>query len=119
MQLKNNIEKQKTVHSLAKYVFDKSGLKEVYRCLTCFKNEELKLLWLIEIHRNIAITQYNKDVIISLLKTQVIDLKTLAEFLQKFVLFEIFTNKSSKNLNRYRNQFNIQWAIDIKNQLEK
>jgi len=117
MQLKNNIEKQKALHSIVKYVFDKSGLKEVYRCLTFFKIEELKFLWLIEIHKNIPLKEYNKDVIISILKTQAIDLKTLSVFLQKFALFELFYNKRTKNLSRYNHQFNIQWAIDIKNQL--
>ena len=117
MQLKNNIEKQKTLHSIVKYVFDKSGLKEVYRCLTFFKIEELKFLWLIEIHKNIPIKEYNKDVIISILKTQAIDLKTLSVFLQKFALFELFYNKRTKNLSRYNHHFNLQWAIDIKNQL--
>ena len=117
MQLKNNIEKQKALHSIVKYVFDKSGLKEVYRCLTFFKIEELKFLWLIEIHKNIPLKEYNKDVIISILKTQAIDLKTLSVFLQKFALFELFYNKRTKNLSRYNHHFNLQWAIDIKNQL--
>ncbi len=118
MQFKNLIEKQKILQTLVKHIYEKSGFNQAISYLTFFKFEELRLIWSIELYKNLSITEYNKGIIVSIIKTEAIGLKNLSDFLQKYALHELFCNKLSTNiLNRYNRLFNIQWAIDIKNQM--
>ena len=83
-----------------------------------FKDEEVKINIIEGILTGINLENINREILLDLIKSKKSKTSYSEEVLKHFAILQIFfSDLPIEKLNRYNRTLNLQWAIDIKNQL--
>jgi tetratricopeptide (TPR) repeat protein len=83
-----------------------------------FKDEEVRINIRKGILTGINLENINREILLDLIKSNKPKTSYIEEVLQHFAILQIFfSNLPQEKLDRYNRTLNLQWAIDIKNQL--
>jgi hypothetical protein len=103
---------------IAKGTLEKMGWKKAIITVDTFQNKEPKTHYLKGLVNNLSLLECNKQTLLSSYRYYLNDIKSLEKLLQLHALHEtFFGNPSEEKIQRYNRTLQIQWAIDLKNEL--
>jgi hypothetical protein len=103
---------------IAKINMEKKGLKDALFEVHNFKNYIPKTFYLKGLANNLSAIEFNTHIVLDSYRYYINDNRSLEKILYQYALNQLFfENLPEEKIQRYNRTLNIQWAIDIKNQL--
>jgi tetratricopeptide (TPR) repeat protein len=103
---------------LAKIILEETGWKKAINQVDNFQNNVPKKFYLKGLANNLSAIECNTQAILNSYRYYLNDIESLGKIFLKYALHEtFFGNSSEERIKRFNRTLNIQWAIDIKNQL--
>ena len=115
----SSIEILKTKHDKnTNIIFEKDSREMILQLTSNIKNKFSEKLFLKESFENLKIEDVDNEFIFKVFSLIFNDIEKMKIILYKYALNQLFIlNLPQEKLNRYNRTLNLQWAIDIKNQL--
>ena len=111
-------ERQNCWKNLAENTWKEVGFKKALQQIRQFQNIETKMFYSKGLSDAIDLIYCSKESIIAAQSHYLYDIESLEKFLQNYSLLELFIKDAAiDKIDRLNRTLNIQWAIDIKNQL--
>jgi hypothetical protein len=112
------ITRQNCWKSIAKNLKEQLGLEKSLELRKEFKREEAIVYYLKGWAESISLEDISDELIQKAIPVLKDDNESLVKMLQLYAIHQLFLeNPAAENINRYNRTLNLQWAIDIKNQL--
>jgi hypothetical protein len=111
-------EKANCCKKIAQKMYKELGWDKSLRQCSNFQNKVLQTYYLKGLAENVRLKEYNIQNVNNAYRYYKEDIDSLQLVFQQYAIYEVFFGGVSMNkLNRFNRTLNIQWAIDIKNQL--
>jgi hypothetical protein len=116
----NSIEDFQTCwREIAKTQIEEKGAVIALETLSHLQNEEVRKYYLKGWAENVTINDLSEELLLKALPLYKNDQESLEHLLQTHAINELFFGKATNDeIQKYNRTLNIQWAMDIKNQLE-
>ena len=106
------------IKDLAKFAVDEIGTNKAISLQLLFRSNLMKIKYCEGIVETIDLVDVNQDLIKNLIFSESTNNLIIEILLTKYIIQQLFfSNLPQDKLNRYNRTLNLQWAIDIKNQL--
>jgi hypothetical protein len=113
-------EQQSCWKNIAQKIHEEFGMEKAILIVNNLQNKESKKYYLKGIVENLCPTESNKQRILNVCRYYLNDIESLQLIFQQYALHEIFfVNISEVKLDRFNRTLNLQWAIDLKKELDQ
>ena len=111
-------DRQNCWEGMAKSIKEMHGWHAALEKAQKLQTEEARIYYLKGIFNSLALNECNEEFILSARKFYLKDMVSMEKLFQNYALYELFFQENSGDkIERLNRTLNIQWAIDIKNQL--
>jgi hypothetical protein len=105
------------IYTTSKCVINEVGFKKANKILRLIDDESDKNIFKMGLYDSVSVLE-DENIFIEAIKDKKIGIDTNESLILKFSLNQLFfSNLPQEKLDRYNRTLNLQWAIDIKNQL--
>ncbi len=118
LEIRSGLERTTSIKKISELYYKTKGLKKAIQKLSAMQNNEAAVYWKKGMADALAIKKANKEEIIQLIYLLNEDLIGIDNILLKYAMNCVFfKTPNQEKLEKFNKVLNIQWAIDIKNQL--
>jgi hypothetical protein len=109
-----------TWENMSVWFIEKKSVIHALECTLIFKSEEAQFFYLKGLSKHVTLKDVSADFISHTLPLMTNNCESIEILLQKYALNQLFLGSLSLNqISRFNNILNLQWAIDLKNELDQ
>jgi tetratricopeptide (TPR) repeat protein len=119
-EIQQTVLRQLCWKKIAKSLIEEKGITYTLESYVKFKSEEVRTYYLKSWAENLRINVTTEELILKALFYLKSDVESIEQLLRTYSIYELFFgNETTKKIHQYNRIVNIQWAIDIKKELDQ